>query len=751
MNRIIRSNGEIADGDEVEVEVVRVIPTGLKVRTLNGLRGFIPNRELLVSRRIGRDKISFSPGQIILAVVVNSSNSEIQLTLKRYSEDAWRLIANGGYKIGDVVHGEVVNIVEYGAFVELDLGIDVLLHRRHIPISSDKQISESIWIGDYLELTILDISLTDKRMEVSISEHLKQLVIKRDRPDNQIVIPVTPLLPDRNNESISSKHYRKFNKIVVADLEEDVELVKWISNLGYEVSRVKNLISLLSISIEETIFIIDLAFLLEYSLDLVDLQIYFDKGCVIFSLQPNQAEDVNLFPSLRVQEILFKPLRYVEVVETLAAVENNTSNTLRTYNVFQRKPNTTEIFNSQSGVITLSTTLLEIITKLEDNIKATDIIVIGMNRFKQRATVITHNNTNNTEIISRNREGLHFTAVKDVILNRKGVHTGNAIHSGEMSSLLQLFYFESIIGEPIPHTIGEMGYGLFVFSDTVNAFTDQQISMVHSVATLIGSALWNDEITKLLSKSQNFLVTGQIVSSISHEIKNRLVSIRQITEKLQKDSELFQNNSNIPNTVPPKWAERIAGRAHDLAEIHMELKTLVDEYLQPSSISKISSIDLNSIITQVADQMRIVANDESSANRILIKLNLAITLPRIVSASGKLKQILTNLILNSIQQIRSMKTGFRIVREVTIQSWYAASDTRFPVKVLIIDTGPGIHRLQWSWVFEFGTSTRDDGSGIGLFVVKELVNSLGGRVTIEGSYIFIGTKILIELPLQTAI
>ncbi len=47
-----------------------------------------------------------------------------------------------------------------------------------------------------------------------------------------------------------------------------------------------------------------------------------------------------------------------------------------------------------------------------------------------------------------------------------------------------------------------------------------------------------------------------------------------------------------------------------------------------------------------------------------------------------------------------------------------------------------------------GTSTRDQGTGLGLFVSKGLMESIGGRLSVERSYMFVGTTFLVELPVR---
>jgi signal transduction histidine kinase len=69
-------------------------------------------------------------------------------------------------------------------------------------------------------------------------------------------------------------------------------------------------------------------------------------------------------------------------------------------------------------------------------------------------------------------------------------------------------------------------------------------------------------------------------------------------------------------------------------------------------------------------------------------------------------------------------------------------------RILIRDTGPGIHTSLWEKIFEMGFSTRKDGSGIGLFVSRNLMEEVGGRIYVLDSHILHGTVFALEFPVH---
>jgi signal transduction histidine kinase len=67
--------------------------------------------------------------------------------------------------------------------------------------------------------------------------------------------------------------------------------------------------------------------------------------------------------------------------------------------------------------------------------------------------------------------------------------------------------------------------------------------------------------------------------------------------------------------------------------------------------------------------------------------------------------------------------------------------------VFFIDNGPGIHAQHLEHIFDLGFSTRAEGTGLGLFTTRGLVEALGGKVTVSASVMFVGTTFVIDLPL----
>jgi signal transduction histidine kinase len=102
--------------------------------------------------------------------------------------------------------------------------------------------------------------------------------------------------------------------------------------------------------------------------------------------------------------------------------------------------------------------------------------------------------------------------------------------------------------------------------------------------------------------------------------------------------------------------------------------------------------------------------------------------------------VFLNLMLNAVQQMSLRPTEHRLL---SIRSNIGKEP--FPIQIRFWDTGPGIHKSLWEKVFAQGFSTRN-GSGLGLFIARNFLHSLGGRIRVEESFVPLGATFLVELP-----
>lgn len=160
-------NAEV--GQRVFGEVKRVTDFGAFV-DIGGVDGLIHISELSYSR-IEHPLEVVKPGDKVEVVILalDKNNNKISLGLKQTMPEPWSTIDNK-YNIGDIIEAKVVRFASFGAFVEIEPGIDGLVHISQI---SDKRIakpSDVLKIGETIKAKIIDINIPEKKISLSIRE-----------------------------------------------------------------------------------------------------------------------------------------------------------------------------------------------------------------------------------------------------------------------------------------------------------------------------------------------------------------------------------------------------------------------------------------------------------------------------------------------------------------------------------------------------------------------------------------------------
>ena len=156
--------GELAEGQIVEGTIKNVTDFGAFV-DLGGLDGLLHISEMSWGR-IEHPKKLFKIGDTVKAIVKEINGTKIALSLKFDDTNPW-LGAEEKYVVGNVVKGKIARMTDFGAFVELETGIDALLHVSQISRTHVEKPSDILNVGDEIEAQIVDFSLEDKKISLS--------------------------------------------------------------------------------------------------------------------------------------------------------------------------------------------------------------------------------------------------------------------------------------------------------------------------------------------------------------------------------------------------------------------------------------------------------------------------------------------------------------------------------------------------------------------------------------------------------
>lgn len=217
--RVVRASDVLAMGDEVDVVVLSVnkdeqkialgmrqtednpwdtsqsrYPAGSRVRGRvrnfttygafveleDGIDGMIHVSDMSWTRKINHPSEMLEKGQEVEAVVleVDPQNKRISLGLKQASSDPWETIA-AKYEVGQKVRGKVSKIASFGAFIELEEGVDGLVHISQISDKHVEKVRDALDIGQEVEARIVKIDRSERRIGLSVKAALI--------PDDQFV------------------------------------------------------------------------------------------------------------------------------------------------------------------------------------------------------------------------------------------------------------------------------------------------------------------------------------------------------------------------------------------------------------------------------------------------------------------------------------------------------------------------------------------------------------------------------------
>jgi signal transduction histidine kinase len=223
-------------------------------------------------------------------------------------------------------------------------------------------------------------------------------------------------------------------------------------------------------------------------------------------------------------------------------------------------------------------------------------------------------------------------------------------------------------------------------------------------------------------RAQHFLLLGRLAASVSHEIRNPLSAITLHVEILQE--ELRQPSPNSTEVLAQSFTEITTqlGRLHDLVQDYLSLArgTTIERTPQ----------DLGVAIETWAHEWQPLA----AAQGVTLQFEGLTALGQAVFHANTLRRVVLNLVYNALD---AMPQGGTLT--------LAAQGTATQVQLHVRDTGNGIPAAQLPHIFEPLYTTKPEGTGLGLYIVREIVMAHAGEITVQ-SVEGHGTTFLLILP-----
>ena len=157
---------------KVTGKVVNLVSYGAFVHLEDGIEGLVHVSEMSWRKRINHPSEIVNPDDVIEVIVldIDKAKHEISLGMKQVESNPWELVAEQ-YPVGTIVSGAVRNLTNYGAFIEIEPGIDGLLHVSDISWTEKiAHPNEKYKKGDEVECMVLEIDQEKQRISLGIKQ-----------------------------------------------------------------------------------------------------------------------------------------------------------------------------------------------------------------------------------------------------------------------------------------------------------------------------------------------------------------------------------------------------------------------------------------------------------------------------------------------------------------------------------------------------------------------------------------------------
>ena len=265
-----------------------------------------------------------------------------------------------------------------------------------------------------------------------------------------------------------------------------------------------------------------------------------------------------------------------------------------------------------------------------------------------------------------------------------------------------------------------------------NRFTESDRRVLLAIAEQVGSGLENLRNMERVVRSERMIAWGELSAKSSHMIGNRVFALKGDINELQ---------------------HLLASRNPDVGEIRILQKSLstnvtrIEEILQDfrdfltaTQLNR-TETDINRLITETAEEVF------PRQSKVKLDMDLDPLLPVVLADGKKLRRAISELIENGLNYVEdgSLRIATRQVDKSEHLETRASHTAQF-VEIIIEDTGPGVDQEAKTTIFQPFFSGRVKGMGLGLSIVKGIVDAHGGEV-FESGRVGHGARFVILLPL----
>lgn len=243
-----------------------------------------------------------------------------------------------------------------------------------------------------------------------------------------------------------------------------------------------------------------------------------------------------------------------------------------------------------------------------------------------------------------------------------------------------------------------------------------------------GGVVVFDDITSLL-QVQRTVAWGEVARRLAHEIKNPLTPIQLSAERLQH--KLVSKLDEPDAKILKRSTETIVSQVE-------ALKRMVNEFREYARVPELElcQVDVNRLVREVLALYQMSDNTENESPQPPITLELAGEISPVRGDPARLRQVIHNLLQNAQDALTGMEDA-----RITVQTRSVSNG----IELSVIDNGKGFPEQVRAHAFEPYVTTKPRGTGLGLPIVKKIVDEHSGTIKIQNVQPH-GAQISITLP-----
>ena len=156
-------------GDVIEGKIRNITDYGIFVELEPGIDGLIHVSDISWLKKVSHPSEAVKKGATVKAKVLSldRANRKISLGMKQLTEDPWEQLTQN-FPIGVTLKGKITKTVNFGVFVELDNGLEGLIHISEIPHGQSENIESSFPLGDQIQVNVLNVDHENRKIALSL-------------------------------------------------------------------------------------------------------------------------------------------------------------------------------------------------------------------------------------------------------------------------------------------------------------------------------------------------------------------------------------------------------------------------------------------------------------------------------------------------------------------------------------------------------------------------------------------------------